>query len=106
MKQATAQEPKAATHTIPVTLSCHAGNAKEVTVAGTFNDWQPNATPMQRDKKGNWTTTVKLAPGHYEYKFVVDGQWCCEPGSTDERRDDSKCCPNPFGTMNRVLDVS
>jgi 1,4-alpha-glucan branching enzyme len=104
MKHATAQKPNPATHTIPVTLSCHVSDAKEVTVAGTFNDWQPNATPMQRDKNGNWTTTLKLAPGHYEYKFVVDGQWCCEPSSKDE--DDPKCCPNPFGTMNRVLEVS
>jgi 1,4-alpha-glucan branching enzyme len=93
-------------HSKPVEFSCHAPNAKAVSVAGTFNDWQPDAAPLHNHQpNGGWTGTLPLAPGRYEYKFVVDGQWCCEPGTADESREDPQCVPNEFGTMNRVLEV-
>lgn len=64
------------------------------------------ATPMIKDAEGNWGVAVALAPGRYEFKFVVDGAWCCEPGCDETNRDCHKCVPNEFGTMNRVLEVS
>jgi 5'-AMP-activated protein kinase regulatory beta subunit len=85
---------------------CSAPDAQSVFVAGTFNDWQPDATPMMRDDDGVWTAALALSPGRYEYKFVVDGQWCCEPGCEHEYRGCPKCVPNEFGTMNRVLEVT
>ena len=95
------------THSIPVEFSCHAPEAKAVFVAGTFNDWKPDAAPLHHDlASGDWNGKMQLAAGHYEYKFVVDGQWCCEPGTSDEPRDDPKCAHNSFGTMNRILEVS
>ena len=93
-------------HDHEVTLSCHAPEAKEVFVAGTFNDWKPDATPLQSQPDGEWAVTIPLAPGSYEYKFVVDGQWCCAPGTPDEFRDEAHCCENSLGTMNCVLEVS
>ena len=75
-------------------------------VAGTFNDWKPDATPLHNHlPDGEWAGTVQLPSGHHEYKFVVDGQWCCEPGIPDESRNDPTCRVNSFGTMNRVLEV-
>ena len=98
---------QADSHVHRVHLSCHAPEAKAVFVAGTFNDWKPDATPLHRHRPNDeWTGTVPLPPGRHEYKFVVDGQWCCEPGTPDESRDDANCCANSFGTMNRVLEVS
>lgn len=94
------------TKTKPVEFSCHAPEAKAVFVAGTFNDWRPEATPLRRQSDGHWRITLPLPPGHHEFKFIVDGQWCCEPGTTDEFRDDPNSCANSFGTMNRVLAVS
>ena len=89
-----------------VHLSCHAPEAKAVFVAGTFNDWKPDALPLHRHSSdGEWTASVALPPGRYEYKFIVDGQWCCEPGCEHEYRGCPKCCANDFGTMNRVLEV-
>ena len=58
----------------------------------------------QRDD-GTWAITLDLPPGRYEYKFVVDGQWCCEPGCDGTNRDCPKCVPNAFGTMNRFVEV-
>ncbi len=87
-----------------VTLSCRAPSAQAVFVAGTFNDWHPEATPMIRGDEGEWSVALNLPPGRHELKFLVDGEWCCEPG-----RDDADlscaCVSNPFGTMNRVLEV-
>lgn len=48
--------------------------AREVSVAGTFSDWQPRA--MAPSAEGQcWRLTVDAAPGDHEFKFVVDGDW-------------------------------
>lgn len=86
-------------------FQCHAPQAQAVCLAGTFNEWSPQATPMAKDAEGNWRVAVDLKPGRYEFKFVIDGAWCCEPGC--ERSDTcAVCVPNPFGTMNRVIEVA
>lgn len=86
-------------------FGCHSDTAKAVFLTGSFNDWSPTATPMTRDNPGHWTVSLPLAPGHYEYKFIVDGEWCCEPGCTYKEVHCPHCTMNEFGTMNRVLEV-
>ena len=88
------------------TFSCHSDTAQAVCLAGSFNDWSPTATPMVRDSRGDWTVSVPLTPGHYEYKVVVDGKWCCEPGDTALDAQHQDCVPNEFGTMNRTIEVA
>ena len=51
-----------------------------VTVAGTFNKWQPIA--MVKDKTGWWRITVPLADGEYEYKFQVKSLSYFQVGKT------------------------
>jgi hypothetical protein len=54
--------------------------AKEVYVAGTFNDWSDKSARMT--KKGNqWYVTVEAEKGPVAYKFVVDGNWMLDPGN-------------------------
>ena len=49
---------------------------KSVHVAGEFNNWSMDATPLTRGGDGAWAAHVKLSQGTYLYKFVVDGdQW-------------------------------
>lgn len=86
-------------------FSCHSDTATAVFLAGSFNDWNPTATPMVRGAGGHWTVSLKLPPGRYEFKFVVDGEWCCEPGCTVLSVECPHCIMNAFGTMNRVLEV-
>ena len=52
-----------------------------VSVAGEFNNWSANATPLyDYNHDGVWTTWVNLDPGEYEYKFVVNGKhWIPDP---------------------------
>ncbi|MGC8990828.1 MAG: glycogen-binding domain-containing protein [Verrucomicrobiia bacterium] len=82
-----------------VGLEYRAPDAKSVCVAGTFNNWQTDATPMKPQPDGLWTIELELPPGTYEYRFVVDGVWCDDPKSAETT-------PNPFGGFNAVLRVS
>jgi len=81
-----------------VTFAVHAPFAREVAVAGTFNDWDPSARPLKREEGGNWKTAFYLTPGRYEYRFVVDGIWTDDP-----------CCKtrswNQYGGENCIVVV-
>ena len=80
-----------------VTFTLRADSGKKVFLAGTFNNWDPAAKPMN-EKKGVYSVSLRLEPGKYEYKFVVDGTWCADPECLD-------CVPNDQGTLNSVIVV-
>ena len=54
-------------------------DAKTVSVAGEFSNW--SELPMSKDDSGTWSRTVRLKPGYYGYKLVVDGEWLLDPGN-------------------------
>lgn len=55
-------------------------SAGSVSLAGDFNNWDMNADKMAQDTDGVWRIVVELAPGEYEYKFVVNGsEWIADP---------------------------
>ena len=70
--------------------------AREVKLAGNFNDWRPDATPLKNTGAGEWMVRLMLRSGQYEYRFVVDGQWREDPQV-------SQRMPNPHGGFNSVL---
>jgi len=72
--------------------------ATSVCVAGTFNDWQPEAKALHPDGKGKWWKETPLKPGDYEYCFVVDGNWIPDPRAVET-------VANPFGGRNSVLKI-
>lgn len=90
---------------VRTTFSCSREDAREIFLAGTFNGWNPEATPMKRATGGEWTASLELVPGHYEFKFVADGEWTCEPECQPGSPRCEKCVPNAFGTMNCTLEV-
>ena len=73
--------------------------ANNVFVVGSFNDWKMAATPLKALSGGVWNCKLNLAPGRYEYLFVVDGQWRADPTAPE-------CVPNPFGGVNSIISVS
>ena len=81
-----------------VTFKLEAPQAEQVSVAGTFNEWNSRATILERDENGAWMCTLVIDPGEYEYRFFVDGQWCDDLSNMLRR-------PNGFGTENCVLIV-
>jgi 1,4-alpha-glucan branching enzyme len=66
-----------------VTLSLVRQNAREVALAGSFNQWDREQHKLTGpDPKGRWTITLPLAPGRYEYLFVVNGiDWVPDPAA-------------------------
>jgi 1,4-alpha-glucan branching enzyme len=73
--------------------------ATTVSVAGTFNDWHPTTKSMHPLGNGRWLKETALAPGTYEYRLVVDGEWTPDPRAWDS-------VPNPFGGRNSILQVA
>jgi len=69
----------------------------QVFLAGTFNGWSIDATPM-RFKDGRWEVTLYLAEGEYRYKFVADGNWI-----TDQKAE--KFYPDGYGGQNSAIVV-
>ncbi len=55
-------------------------NAQKVYLSGSFNDWSSLQTPMQRVDSG-WVVQIKLIPGKYTYKYIVDGKWKEDPNN-------------------------
>jgi 1,4-alpha-glucan branching enzyme len=53
-------------------------NAKNVFLAGDFNDWKPNELILKRTID-SWVLPMILIPGNYQYKFIVDGKWITDP---------------------------
>ncbi len=60
-----------------------ANGAREVQIAGDFNHWDPNRTPMNRDERlGIWQAVISVPPGKYRYRLVIDGRWVQDPYNT------------------------
>lgn len=59
-----------------------APTAKQVYLAGEMTNWDTGKLVMKKDATGKWKTTVDLGVGEWLYKFVVDGQWISDPGTT------------------------
>jgi len=81
-----------------VEFSFHAPEAKQVCIAGQFNEWNTSSRPMKKGKDGTWRIKVSLCRGKHEYKYFVDGCWASDLTSAE-------LVPNPFGTDNCVIAV-
>ena len=66
---------------VPTTVpfSFAAPKARRVSLAGDFNDWNPEDMPMYKSSNGVWYLSVSLTPGRYEYRFIADGMWLDDP---------------------------
>lgn len=75
-----------------------APEAAEVYLVGDFNDWTNGKDKMRRLKSGQHKKSLKLKPGRYEYRFVVDGNWWSDPANKQR-------CPNAYGEENSVIEI-
>ena len=83
-----------------VRFELSAPRASRVTLVGSFNEWNPAATPLLRDPaSGKWVVSVQLPPGRHVYAFVVDGDVTADPDAPRAADDD-------FGSPNSVVFVS
>ena len=61
-------------------------NARRVMLAGSFNNWDPDKLAMNQTDSG-WITYLKLGPGKYWYKFIVDGNWTVDSDNQIKEND-------------------
>ncbi len=120
----------ARTATLPVEVSADGGTvtadclthlryadrtgADAVYVAGSFNGWDPRATPMV-EADGVWTADLALSPGNHTYKYVevslTDGTegWSCDPDADytqcDEGYSWDPTCPVGGPSCNSLIVV-
>ena len=76
-----------------------APEAKEVYLAGNFNNWEGKTLPMNKNKRGQWKASIRLLPGRYEYRYFVDGSWVIDKQCSEVVVDNA-------GLTNCILDVA
>jgi hypothetical protein len=57
--------------------------AKRVLLSGSFNNWSTLKGLMKLTDAG-WAIDTKLAPGAYEYKYIIDGKWTTDPNNLQQ----------------------
>jgi len=82
-----------------VKFQVKAAEGNTVFLAGSFNNWDPKAITLKKNGNGLYATTVSLAPGRHEYKFLVNGAW-----QLDEQC--QQRAPNSCGSFNSVVEVA
>jgi chromosome partitioning protein len=78
-------------------------NANDVRIAGDFNGWVPDKGVRSLiESEGQtrvWTKILRLPPGTYQYRYVVDGEWREDP-------ENPEIVSSTVGGRNSVLVVS
>jgi chromosome partitioning protein len=76
--------------------------AADVRIAGDFNGWVPDrgvlSSSHQEGETRVWRKVLRLAPGTYEYRYVVDGEWREDPANPER-------IPTQLGPPNSLLVV-
>ncbi len=73
--------------------------AESVKLAADFTDWGKSPLDLMKAADDVWFIIVPLLPGSYAYRFLVDGQWRDDPCP-------AQLVPNPFGSMDAVVNVT
>ena len=80
-------------------FSLSAPAARNVSLAGSFNNWDAAGLSLHRGADGSWEATIALPVGEHRYQFVVDGQrWIPDPSAQAQIEDG-------FGGTNSVIVV-
>ena len=88
--------PPAVTHA-GVMFTLDAPDAARVQLAGDFNGWVLDGNDMNPVGRV-WKKVVKLQPGRYRYRYIVDGVWQRDPLNPAVE-------PSPYGGHNSILVV-
>ncbi len=82
-----------------VVFSVSAPEAKEVYLAGDFNDWKLDSNSRMKQDSGIWEKKINLTNGKYRYRFVIDGNW------TEDTNNPARET-NPFGSVDSLIEVA
>ncbi|MFA5093342.1 MAG: AAA family ATPase [Candidatus Omnitrophota bacterium] len=82
-----------------ITLTVKAPQAKEVYIAGEFNNWKLDDNSRMERSNGCWTKRLSLDKGKYRYRFVIDGTWSEDPVNPLKQM-------NPYGAMDSLIEIN
>ncbi|MCD4780848.1 MAG: glycogen-binding domain-containing protein [Candidatus Omnitrophica bacterium] len=75
-------------------------NVNTVSLTGNFTDWDTKGIPLKKNWRGIWRIQIKLNPGKYEYKFIINkNDWITDPTNPET-------VINSFGTRNSIRIVT
>ena len=83
---------------VPVpTQFVYDGPARRVVLVGDFNNWDEQATPLEREPSSAlWSVTVAIQRGRHIYAFLVDSVWTVDKRAPVARDPD-------FGVTGSVI---
>ncbi len=93
-----AAKPAAPSATRRVPFVVEAPDAEEVILTGDFTAWSKEGIRLKLGRNGEWSATLQLPVGEYQYRLLIDGRWGNNPAAPGR-------VPNPFGSENDILSV-
>ena len=81
-----------------VTVRLNNPDAREVYIAGDFNNWSKEPAYAMNKSNGSWCKRLNLKNGQYHYRFIVDGQWITDPANPLQEK-------NPYGEFDSLLKI-
>lgn len=82
----------------PVLFTLRVPAARTIEIAGDFNCWVPEELLRPIKTDGVWRKLYHLSPGTYRYKFLVDGEWTCDPQNPNTAL-------NAYGVFDSVVEI-
>jgi chromosome partitioning protein len=68
-------------------------------IAGDFNNWVPDLNVETLRINGAFKKILRVAPGEYQYRLVIDGRWTQDPKNPNQ-------ILNSYGEINSLLKVN
>jgi len=81
-----------------IVFSVQAPEAKEVYLAGDFNDWKLDSSSQMHFDNGVWRKRMNLGQGKHRYRFVIDGKWIEDINNPVKEM-------NPFGSTDSLIEI-
>jgi chromosome partitioning protein len=83
---------------VKINFSILAPQAREVYVAGDFNDWRLDDNSRMQKDNDVWKKIMNITPGRHHYRFVIDGKWTEDPGNPNKEK-------NPYGELDSLIEI-
>ncbi|MFA5176861.1 MAG: AAA family ATPase [Candidatus Omnitrophota bacterium] len=81
-----------------VVFKISAPQARDVFLAGEFNNWQLDNSGRMSKNNGTWSKKLQLSSGKYRYRFVIDGNWVEDPANPLKEI-------NPYGSVDSLIEI-
>jgi len=68
-----------------VEFAIYLPSVSNLSIAGNFNNWNPEHDILEKDKDGVFRLKMRLKPGEYIYRYIADGNWILDKYNPDTK---------------------